>query len=55
VHRGRLRIAANLGPSPQRIPLGEPGSAVLAASVPGVTLGGETVAMPPTSFAVIEV
>jgi maltooligosyltrehalose trehalohydrolase len=55
VHRGRLRIAANLSPSPQRLPLGAPGTGVLAASSPGITLDGGTVAMPPASFAVIEV
>jgi maltooligosyltrehalose trehalohydrolase len=55
VHRGRLRIAANLGQSPQRLPLGGPGSGVLAASSPAVALDGDTVAMPPATFAVIEV
>ena len=55
VHRGRLRIAANLGPSPQRLPLCGPGTALLAASSPGVTLDGDTAAMPATTFAVIEV
>jgi malto-oligosyltrehalose trehalohydrolase len=55
VHRGRLRIAVNLGPSPQRLPLGAPGTGVLAASSPGVTLDGDTVAMPAATFAVIEV
>ena len=50
VHRGRLRIAANLGPSPQRLPLGAPGTGVLAASSPGVTLDGDTVAMPPATL-----
>jgi len=54
VRRGRLRIAANLGPSPQRLPLGGPGAAVLAASSPGVTLDGDAVAVPAATFAVIE-
>jgi maltooligosyltrehalose trehalohydrolase len=54
VHRGRLRIAANLGPAPQRLPLGAPGTGVLAASSPGITLDARTVAMPPATFAVIE-
>jgi maltooligosyltrehalose trehalohydrolase len=54
VHRGRLRIVANLGPSPQRLPLGAPGTGVLAASSPGITLDGGAVAIPPTAFAVIE-
>jgi len=55
VRRGRLRIAANLGPSPQRLPLDGLGAAVLAASSPGVTLDGDTVAVPAATFAVIEV
>jgi maltooligosyltrehalose trehalohydrolase len=55
VRRGRLRIAANLGPSPQRLPLGAPGTGVLAASAPGVTLDGDTAAMPAATLAVVEV
>jgi len=55
VHRGRLRIAANLGSSAQRLPLGAPATGVLAASSPAVTLDGDAVAMPPATFAVIEV
>jgi len=55
VHRGRLRIAASLGPSPQRLPLGAPGTGVLAASSPAVALDGDAVVMPPAAFAVVEV
>jgi hypothetical protein len=55
VQRGRLRIAANLGHSAQRLPLGGRGAAVLTASSPGVTLDGDTVTMPAATFAVIEV
>jgi malto-oligosyltrehalose trehalohydrolase len=55
VHRGRLRIAASLGSLPRRLPLAGRGTAILAASCPGVGLDGDTVAMPPASFAVIEV
>jgi malto-oligosyltrehalose trehalohydrolase len=55
VCRGRLRIAASLGSSSRRLPLSGQGAAILAASSPGITLDGETVAMPPASFAVIEV
>jgi maltooligosyltrehalose trehalohydrolase len=55
VQRGRLRIAANLGPVPQRLPLAGRGAAVLAASSPGITLDGDIVAMPAAAFAVIEV
>jgi maltooligosyltrehalose trehalohydrolase len=54
VHRGRLRIAASLGSVPRRLPLAGRGTAILAASCPGIALDGETVAMPPASFAVIE-
>jgi maltooligosyltrehalose trehalohydrolase len=54
VHRGRLRIAANLGLSPQRLPLGAPATGVLAASSPDVKLDGDAAAMPPATFAVIE-
>jgi malto-oligosyltrehalose trehalohydrolase len=55
VRRGRLRIAASLGPLPRRLPLAGQGAAILAASCPGVTLDGATVAMPPATFAVVEV
>ena len=55
VYRGRLRIAANLSRSPRRLPLGALATGVLAASSPAVKLDGDTVAMPPASFAVIEV
>jgi len=55
VHRGRLRIAANLSRSPQWLPLGAPGTGILAASCPGVALDGNAVAMPSATFAVLEV
>jgi len=55
VHRGRLRIAANLSQSTQRPPLGAPATGVLAASSPDIKLDGDAVAMPPATFAVIEV
>jgi malto-oligosyltrehalose trehalohydrolase len=55
VHRGRLRIAANLSRSPQHLPLGARGTGVLAASSPDIKLDGDTAAMPPATFAVIEV
>jgi maltooligosyltrehalose trehalohydrolase len=54
VSRGRLRIAANLGPKAVRLPLGQRGIAVLAASSPGVAIKQDTVTIPPASFAVIE-
>ena len=54
VRRGRLRIAANLGDESVRLPLGQPGTGVLAASSPGVAITQDTVTMPPAAFAVIE-
>ena len=54
VRRGRLRIAANLGTSAVRLPLGQPGTGVLAASSPDVAIQQDTVTMPPATFAVIE-
>jgi maltooligosyltrehalose trehalohydrolase len=54
VSRGRLRIAANLGTQAARLPLGQPGIGVLAASHPGVAIHQDTATIPPAAFAVIE-
>jgi malto-oligosyltrehalose trehalohydrolase len=54
VRRGRLRIVANLGSGPVRLPLGQPGTGVLAASSAGVAIQQDTVTIPPAAFAVIE-
>jgi malto-oligosyltrehalose trehalohydrolase len=54
VSRGRLRIVANLGTEAVRLPLGQRGIGVLAASSPGVAISQDTVAVPPAAFAVIE-
>ena len=54
VRRGRLRIAANLGPAAVRLPLGQRGIGLLAASSPEVAITQDTVSMPAASFAVIE-
>jgi maltooligosyltrehalose trehalohydrolase len=54
VQRGRLRIVANLGTEPAHLALGQPGTAVLAASTPGIAIQQATVTVPPASFAVIE-
>jgi maltooligosyltrehalose trehalohydrolase len=54
VRRGRLRIAANLGPEPVRLALGQPGTGILAASSAGVAIQQDTVTIPPAAFAVIE-
>jgi maltooligosyltrehalose trehalohydrolase len=54
VRRGRLRIVANLGTEPVHLPLGQPGTGVLAASSPGMAIQQDTVTVPPASFAVVE-
>jgi maltooligosyltrehalose trehalohydrolase len=54
VRRGRLRIAANLGSRSVRLALGQPGTGVLAASGPGVTIQQDSATLPPATFAVIE-
>ena len=54
VRRGRLRIAANLGTGSVRLPLGQPGIGLLAASSPGVAIETDKVTMPSAAFAVIE-
>jgi maltooligosyltrehalose trehalohydrolase len=54
VRRGRLRIAANLGGKAVRLPLGQRGTGVLAASSPGVAIKQDMITMPPSTFAVVE-
>lgn len=46
VARGRLRIAASLGPGAAVLPLGKPGTGPLAASSADVTIDRDTVTMP---------
>jgi malto-oligosyltrehalose trehalohydrolase len=53
VRRGRLRIAANLGPDAQRVPLGAAGARVLVSSAGRVAISGDAISMPPASFAVV--
>jgi malto-oligosyltrehalose trehalohydrolase len=53
ISRARIRIAANLGQSTQRLPLGIPAASLLAASADGVALGADRVLLPPWSLAVI--
>jgi maltooligosyltrehalose trehalohydrolase len=53
LHRGRLRLVASLGEQPLLLPLGAPGTAVLAATSSGVSIEGEQLSMPPASFAVV--
>jgi maltooligosyltrehalose trehalohydrolase len=52
VHRGPLRIAANLGKASARIPAGPGG--VLAASSQDISVAGDEALLPPESFAVID-
>jgi maltooligosyltrehalose trehalohydrolase len=54
LRRGRLRITAHLGGAQARLPLGARGTALLAASAPGIALDQDTVTMPPESFTVVE-
>jgi malto-oligosyltrehalose trehalohydrolase len=52
--RGPLRIVANLGAGTHRLPLGQPGVAVLAASRPGIEIQEDSITIPPAAFAVVE-
>ena len=54
VRRGRLRIVANLSPDRRRVPLGQPATAVLLASAPGVAADQNVAIVPPAALAVIE-
>jgi len=56
VHRGRLRVAANLGEAEATLALGRPADkpVVLLASAPGVSIAPDAVTMPPATFAIIE-
>ena len=51
LHRGDLRVAANLSTRPVTIPVAGDHSAVLAASQPGVRLGQDSVTLPAACFA----
>jgi malto-oligosyltrehalose trehalohydrolase len=53
VYRGRLRIAANIGPATQRVPAGPGQGIVLAASTAGITVAADSVVLPPAALAVI--
>jgi malto-oligosyltrehalose trehalohydrolase len=53
ISRGKLRVAANLGQSDQRLPLGTASGSLLAASAAGVALDADAVLLPPSSFAVV--
>ena len=53
LHRGRLRVVVNLSEHAQRLPLGRPGAAVLAASRTGVTLDGGDANLPAVCLAVL--
>jgi len=57
VHRGRLKVVANLGDSPARVRLGTPAAVadVLAASRLGVHVAAGEAGLPAASFAVIDI
>jgi maltooligosyltrehalose trehalohydrolase len=50
-HRGRLRIATNLGEESRRLPM-PTAATLLAASGPGVAIDGDMLTLPPSRFAV---
>jgi maltooligosyltrehalose trehalohydrolase len=56
IHRGRLRIAANLGEAEATLAIGEPAAkpVALLTSAPGISIGPGAVTMPPASFAIID-
>jgi maltooligosyltrehalose trehalohydrolase len=56
IHRGRLRIAANLGASDAVLPLGPaPAKPVaLLSSAPGISVAPDAVTLPPATFAIID-
>jgi malto-oligosyltrehalose trehalohydrolase len=54
VHRGSLRVAANLGAKPVRLPLAGPSLLVLLASAPGVMLDGTGLVLPPATLVVLQ-
>jgi maltooligosyltrehalose trehalohydrolase len=56
VHRGALRVAANLAEAPVELPLVPDGgpAVVLLASDPGISLRQGTITLPPASLAVVE-
>jgi malto-oligosyltrehalose trehalohydrolase len=54
VRRGPLRIVANLGAATRRLPLGQPGVALLAASRSGIAIQHDALVIPPAAFAVVE-
>jgi maltooligosyltrehalose trehalohydrolase len=51
LHRGEVRIAANLSAGPVTIPVTGPHGSVLAASRPGVQLAADSVTLPAATFA----
>jgi malto-oligosyltrehalose trehalohydrolase len=56
IHRGQLRLAANLGAADVVLPLGQPAAkpVALLTSAPGISVGPDAVTMPPATFAVID-
>jgi len=57
VHRGPLRIAANLGDSDARVPLGPVGTGkpvTLVTSDPGISVSQDAITLPAAAFAVID-
>jgi maltooligosyltrehalose trehalohydrolase len=56
IHRGRLRIAANLGTADAILRLGQPAAkpVTLLTSAPGISITPDAVTMPQGTFAIID-
>ena len=56
IHRGRLRIAANLGEAEAILAIGEPAAnpVALLTSAAGISIAPDAVTMPPATFAIID-
>jgi malto-oligosyltrehalose trehalohydrolase len=56
IHRGQLRIAANLGQADATLPLGNPKTTPVAliTSGPGLSIASGAVTLPPATFAILD-
>jgi malto-oligosyltrehalose trehalohydrolase len=53
ISRGGMRVLANFGQAPARLPVGTHGAQLLTASSAGFAIDGDAAVLPPTSFAVV--
>ncbi|MGD0705344.1 MAG: malto-oligosyltrehalose trehalohydrolase [Trebonia sp.] len=56
IHRGQLRIGANLGPADATVPLGSPAAepVALLTSAPGIAIAPDAVTLPPATLAILD-